>query len=336
MNTKVVVTKHGGPEVLEIVREPIPEPSAGEARVKVIATDVAFADTLARRGMYPNVPKMPFVLGYDMIGIVEKTGANVSLVKEGQRVVALLKGFGGYAHYICVAEMMLIPVPENVDSLEAVAVPLNFLTAYSALHQVAQAKAGERVLVTSAAGGVGTAILQLGQIAGLEMYGTASTSKMDIVRRLGATAIDYRKENLVQRVRELTNGEGIDVALDAVGGDTLKQAYSLLRRGGRLVVYGFLGSMQSNMLGMMLSIAPLFFYQMLPDGKHTQFYGDLPTRVGKDNAWYRATMTQFMTWLAEGKIKPTIGKQLPLEQAAEAHRLLETGSVFGKIVLTCE
>lgn len=336
MNKKVVVTKNGGPEVLQIVRAPIPEPGADEARVKVIAADVAFADTLARRGMYPNAPKMPFAPGYDMVGIVEKAGATVSLVKEGQRVVALLKGFGGYAQYLCVPEKMLIPVPANVDSLEAVAVPLNFLTAHSALHQVAQAKTGERLLVTSAAGGVGTAALQLGRIAGLEMYGTASTHKLELVRKLGATAIDYRKENLAQRLRALTNGEGIDVALDAVGGDALKQAYGLLRKGGRLVAYGFLGAMQGNMLGMLAGIGPLFFYQLLPDGKRAQFYGDLPTRVEKDNTWYRATMTQLIAWLSEGKIKPVIGKQLPLEQAAEAHRLLETGAVFGKIVLTCE
>jgi NADPH2:quinone reductase len=197
---RVVVTRHGGPDVLQVVEEDRPEPQAGEVRVKVLAAGVSAYDLMFRRsGLLPGTPRVPFTLGVDVVGVVDKLGEEVSTVELGQRVAGAtfsLDGLGGYAEFICLPAGDLVLVPSGVDSAEAVCLVANYLTAHMALHRVANVRSGERVLIHGAAGGVGTALLQLGKLAGLEMYGTASRHNHELVSALGATPIDYRTENL--------------------------------------------------------------------------------------------------------------------------------------------
>ena len=201
----VVVTRHGGPEVLQAIEEPIPEPQAGEARVRVLAAGVSAYDLMSRSsGMLPGTPKPPFTIGEDFVGVVDKLGEGVNTVELGQRVAAFTFGAsGGYAESVCRPADELLSVPDGVDSAEAVCVVANYLTAHLAMHRTANVQRGERILVQGAAGGVGSALLELGRLAGLEMYGTASSYNHEHVAALGATPIDYRNEDVVKRNPQL-------------------------------------------------------------------------------------------------------------------------------------
>lgn len=329
---KVVITGKGGTEVIDYVEAAMIEPGPGEVRVKVEASDVAFADIMARTGRYPAIPKHPFAPGYDMVGTVDKVGTGVTGVSVGQRVGALLLKFGGCAEYTNVAADMLIPVPEDVDAGEAVSLFLNYLTAWQMLHKMANVQKGERVLITSAAGGVGTALLQLGKLAGLKMYGTASKGKLDLVSSLGATAIDYRNEDFAARIRQ--DGEPLDVIFDAVGGETMSRAYKLLGKKGRFISFGFLSvAGDTGIISFLAALLRLGWLKILPDGKKISFNTGLPQMVEKENGWYRDTMTKLFQLLADGKIKPIVGKRMPISETAQAQQLLEDGAVQGKIVL---
>ncbi|MEE8471968.1 MAG: medium chain dehydrogenase/reductase family protein [Dehalococcoidia bacterium] len=332
---RVVISRRGGPEVLQVVEEELLEPGAGEVRVKIFATGVAFADMASRRGMYPTAPPIPFAPGYDIVGVVEGVGGGVSSLAEGQTVAALLPHFGGYAEFANVPENLLLPVPDGLDPAETVSVVLNYLTAHRLLHRSARVTRGERILVHGAAGGVGTALLQMGKEASLEMYGTASRDKHALVSGLGATPIDHRGEDFIPRIRDLT-GSGVDAVFDGIGGKNLTRSYRTLRRGGRLISFGFIGAFQRNKrVEVPLSIVRLFLLRIIPDGKKALFYGDTPSFVEKDNAWYREALAALLKMLAEGKIKPVVGERIPLVEAARAHKLMERASVSGKIVLIC-
>ncbi|MFQ5613733.1 MAG: medium chain dehydrogenase/reductase family protein [Anaerolineae bacterium] len=329
---QVVYTGQGGPEVLQVVETDIPEPEPGEVRVKVLAAGVAFADLMIRHGTYPYPPPVGTPLGYDIVGLVDKSGPGISSLARGQMVGALLAHHGGYTQYAIVPAEMVVPVPDGVDPAEAVCLILNYLTAYDMLHRLAKVKAGERLLIHSAAGGVGTAVLQLGKLAGLEMYGTASKGKLDLVAGLGATPIDYRRQDFAARLRELTP-EGIEVVLDPIGGPILSRSYSLLRKGGRLITYGSLSLRSGGRLAYLPTLARFAWRKLIPDGKRIMFHTGLPQRAERNKAWYRETLARLFNWLAGGKLQPVVGKRLPLIKAAEAHTLLENGAVPGKIVL---
>jgi NADPH2:quinone reductase len=239
---RIVVTRHGGPDVLQMIEENIPEPQTGEVRVKVQAAGVSAYDLMFRSsGWLPGTPRVPFTLGVDVVGVVDKLGEGVSTVESAQMVAGAtfaLDGLGGYAKFICLPESDLVPVPSGVDPTEAVCVVANYLTAHMALHRVANVYSGERVLIHGAAGGVGTALLELGKLAGLELYGTASKHNHELVSALGATPIDYRSENFVKRIRTLT-GDGADVVFDPIGGARqLWRSHRAVRKGGRLVWFG--------------------------------------------------------------------------------------------------
>lgn len=331
---RVVVSRKGPPEVLQVVEGELAEPGVGEARVKIFTTGIAFADLAARKGVYPTAPPIPFSPGYDIVGVVDKVGVGMTSLSKGQTVAALLPHFGGYAEFANVPENLLIPVPEGLDPAETVSLILNYLTAHRMLHRSAQVKRGERILVHGAAGGVGTALLQLGKEAGLEMYGTASKSKHELISSLEATPIDYRREDFVERIRSLT-GDGVDAVFEGIGGKNLSRSYSTLRKGGRLVSFGFVGALKGSRLEVPLTFARLFLSKIIPDGKKALFYGDTPRFVEKDNAWYRETLTALLNLSAEGKIKPVVGERIPLAEAARAHELMEKATVSGKIVLIC-
>ncbi|GAB4209596.1 MAG: medium chain dehydrogenase/reductase family protein [Coleofasciculaceae cyanobacterium] len=332
---RVVITRHGGSEVLQVVEEELPEPTAGQVRVKILATGAAFTDVLMREGLYPGVPPIPYSPGYDIVGVVEKLGLDVSNLELGQ-VVVVLTIVGGYAEYICLPAEDLVLVPTGVDPIEACCLPLAYVTAYQMLHRIAQVQPGKRILIHGAAGGVGTALLQLGKLVDLQMYGTASKPKHDVVSRLGGTPIDYKNEDFVQRIRELT-GDGVDVVFDAVGGNYLRRSYKMLRAGGQLINYGVscaVAAQQSKFLIAASSFLLLTLLQLLPDGRKAVFYSIAASKKRHPD-WFREDLTELLNLLAQQRIQPIIAQQIPLVEAVRAHELLNRSAVIGKIVLLC-
>ncbi len=233
---RIVVTKRGPPENLQITECELRDPSAGEVRVKVLATCVCLPDVQARYGLSPFAPKLPFVPGYAIIGVVDAVGPGVTQAAPGTKVAAYLI-IGGYAEYIYLRENQLIPVPPSLNPAEAVPLLLNYLTAYQALHRSVKVKAGDKVLLIGASGGCGTAFLDLGRLANLKMYGIASKSKHAILAEFGATPIDYRTDDFTEVIRR-AEPNGLDVVFDGMGGDYIEKAFKVLRQGGVLVEYG--------------------------------------------------------------------------------------------------
>ena len=329
---KVLLTQRGEPrEALHVVETEIPEPTTGQVRVKVLATGVAFADVMMRRGAYFGEPKLPFTPGYDIYGIVDKQGPDASKFHIGQSVVGLTTYYGN-AQYVCLDEKSLVPVPQGIDPAEATSLVLNYTTAYQMLHRVAHVKSGEKILIHGAAGGVGTALLQLGKLAGVQMYGTASRGKHPLLEQYGATPIDYKKEDFVKRVLTLP-GDGVDAVFDPIGGVHLHQSFKTLRKGGRLVAYGNAsavaqgGNRLTFVIKSLVMAATLQWWSLLPNGKHASLYLERYPKLLQED------LTVLIALLVEGKIKPIIAKRLPLEQIAYANELLETSQVEGKIVL---
>lgn len=339
MNYKqVLITRIGGPEVLKVVETELRPPAKGQVQVRIIAAGVAFTDLSMRYGLYPGVPPLPYAPGYDMVGRVTALGEEVTAFWKGQMVAALTVT-GGYAEYITLAESGLIPVPEALDPVEAVSLVLSYVTAYQLLHRVAKVKPGQRILVHGAAGGVGTALLQLGNLAGLEIYGTASTGKQEYVRIQGAIPIDYRREDFVQRIRQLTDA-GVDIVFDNVGADHLWRSRRALREKGRLISYGFLSSLKEGKAKKSVIVKTflnLGFMLLFPFGKKTAFpIYDIKTVARKHPEWLRQDLETLFQLLQEGKIHPQIALKLPLEKAAEAQELLAGGTISGKIILVTD
>ncbi|MAT98151.1 MAG: oxidoreductase [Anaerolineaceae bacterium] len=335
-NHRVIVTRHGGPEVLQPMAEDLPEPRSGEVRVRVLAAGISAYDLMHRSsGLLPGTPKPPFTLGEDIVGVVNKLGEGVTTLALGQMVAGAtfcLGLGGGYAEFICLPASELVPVPAGVDPVEAVCVVVNYLTAHMAMHHTAQVQRGERILVHGAAGGVGSALLELGKLAGLEMYGTASGYNHEHVSALGATPINYRTEDFVERIRQLT-GEGVDVVFDPIGGfRQLWRSNRALRKGGRLVWFGVAAAKQSGLRVIPLTLLMVLLLKLLPVSRQLLLTPDL----AKDNAWYRQTLVELLDLLAAGKIKPIVAARIPLAEAARAHELLESGGYAGKVVLVTD
>jgi NADPH:quinone reductase-like Zn-dependent oxidoreductase len=233
----MLISHRGGPEVLTLVDAPMPQPGPNQLRLRILAAGVAFADVLMREGLYPGIPRFPFAPGYDVVGEIDAFGPGAGAgLQTGQRVAALTVT-GGYARYIVVPADDCVAVPEGVDSAAAVSLILNYLTAYQMLHRVAAVTAGSRILVHGAAGGAGSALVELAAASGCAIYGTASKAKHTLLTRLGAVPIDYRGEDFVTRIRVLT-GTGVDAVFDPIGGNHWRRSFSVLRPGGILVCYG--------------------------------------------------------------------------------------------------
>ena len=237
-NRRVVVARRGGPEVLEVVVEDVPEPGPDEIRVKTVAAGVSGYDVMLRRHWFPG-QKLPYTPGEDVVGLVDKLGAGVTGLEVGQRVALWTFGdAGGYAEYVVQPAVRAVPVPTDLDAVDAVALIVNYLTASLAMNQMAGVQPGERMLVHGAAGGVGSALVQLGTQAGLGVYGTASEYNHDLVESLGAVPIDYRNHDFVAKIRDLT-ADGVDVVFDVIGGGRqLWRSSRVLRKGGRLIMLG--------------------------------------------------------------------------------------------------
>ena len=335
-NRRITIPHPGGPEVLEVIEEPIPEPKPGEARVKVLTAGVARADVLMRMGQYPgSTPPYPYTPGYDVVGEVDLLGNETSTLKVGDKVAALTET-GGYAEYVCLPEDSLVPVPQDVDPAEAVCLVLNHLTAYQMLHRFANVVVGESVLFHAAASGVGTALLQLGRLMELEMYGTASSGKHVVVSRLGGIPIDYQREDFVRRIKKIARS-GVDIVCDPVGGSHLWRSFRALNSGGRLIAYGEMaitGQEKPKRFEKTLHHYLPDFLNRLPGDRSVQWY-EVFDEFEAHPDWYQEDMATLFGLLSERKLNPIIAERIPLTEAMRAHELLEASAVCGKIVLIC-
>ncbi len=342
---RIVVTHYGGPDALQVLEEEAPEPKAGEVRVRVQAAGVSLPDVMAREGIHPETPKVPFTPGWDLVGVVDRLGGGVSGIERGA-VVAAMPIHGAYAEYVCLPQGELVPVPAGLDPGEAVSLVLNYITAYQMLHRSAAAAAGQRALIHGAAGGVGTALLQLGRLAGLELYGTCSARGAPTVSDLGGIPIDYQRQDVVPEIRRLT-GEGVDVVFDPLGGPHLWQSRQALRRGGRVVGYGLRSSMRGEGLtagrpgrrqrfgGMLLFGLYIAGGWLLPGRKRVVPYS-IQTLKRFKPGWFREDLVALLDLLHQKKIKPLVARRLPLAEARQAQELLAQGGVTGKIVLVLD
>jgi NADPH:quinone reductase len=347
---RVVVDHFGGPEVLRVVEDDDPRPGQGEVRVRVLAAGVSFTDAQLRAGTYiPGAPKPPFTPGYELVGVVEELGRGCSRLREGDRIGALTV-WGADADRVCVPETSAVEVPEDVDPAEVLSLLFPYMTAYQVLHRTAMAKSGETVLVHGAAGRVGIATLELGALAGLRLYGTASARDRAAVERLGAVAIDYRNEDFLSRVRELT-GDGVDVVLDSLGGPLSLRSFRALRPGGRLVVFGRYATLSHGrkdwraVIEWYAAIATLWLWDKLSPRRRVLAYQiqkfrdaaqKRPGAVGgepRSPEWFHEDFRVLLELLREGKIHPVVAERLPLAEARRAHELLEGTAAKGKLVL---
>jgi NADPH2:quinone reductase len=344
-HTRVIVTHYGGPDALRVIEEECPEPKASEVRVRVRAAGVALPDVMAREGIHPETPKVPFTPGWDLVGAVDRLGEGAVGFTSGQ-IVAAMPIHGGYAEFICLPQDELVPVPAGLDEAEAVSLVLNYITAFQMMHRSAKVGSGRRVLIHGASGGVGTALLQLGRLAGLEMYGTCSSRGAATVSALGGIPIDYQHQDFVNEIHRLT-GEGVDAVFDPIGGKHLWQSRNALRPGGRVVGYGLITSIRGEGLASgrpgrrqrFRGAANFALYiaggWLLPGRKRVVPYSiQTLKRLRPDQ--FRQDLSALFDLLHQGKIKPLIAQRLPLAEARQAHELLAKGGVTGKIVLLCK
>ena len=340
---RIVVTHYGGPDALEVLEEERPEPKPGEVRVKVLAAGVSLPDVMAREGIHPETPRVPFTPGWDLVGVVDRLGDGVSGVESGQ-VVAAMPIHGAYAEFVCLPQRELVPVPAGSDPAEAVSLILNSVTAYQMLHRSAKVKAGQRVLIHGAAGGVGTALLQLGRVAGLaEMYGTCSQRGAPAVSELGGIPIDYKKQDFVEEIRRLTK-DGVDAVFDPIGGAHLWQSRKALRPGGRVVGYGNTTSLRGEGLssgrpgrrnrlhGIPVYVLYIAGGWLLPGRRRVVPYS-IQTLKRLRPSLFRQDLIALFDLFRERKIKPVVARRFPLVEARQAQELLGRGGVVGKIVL---
>jgi NADPH2:quinone reductase len=341
-HTRIIVTRYGGPDALQVLEEERPEPKHGQVRVRVLSAGVALPDIMAREGIHPETPRVPFTPGWDLVGVVDQLGPGVSGTEPGQ-IIAAMPISGAYAEFVCLPERELVPVPSGLDAAEAVSLVLNYITAHQMLHRSAGVRAGQRVLIHGAAGGVGTALLQLGRLAGLEMYGTCSSRGASAVSDLGGIPIDYQHQDFVAEVHRLTS-EGVDAVFDPIGGTHLWHSRKTLRPGGKVVGYGLVTSIRGEGLtssrpgrrqrfrGTVMFGLYIIGGWLLPGRKRVVPYS-IQTLKRMKPEWFRQDLIALFDLLQQKKIQPIIARRFPLAEARRAHELLGKGGVIGKIVL---
>lgn len=333
------IPKFGAPGVLEVRETPDPKPKPGEVRVRVEAAGLNFAEIMARQGLYPDAPKTPMVVGYEVAGTIDEHGPDVENAPPvGTRVAALVR-FGGHASYVCVPAKQCFVMPDSMSMAEGAALPVNYLTAYHMLFEIYRLRAGEKVLVHMAAGGVGTAVLQLCQtVDDVTTYGTASARKHDYVREHGCThAIDYRTLDYADEIRRMTDGAGVDLVLDALGGKDWKKGFGLLRPTGMLIAFGWANMNKGgkrrlgHVLGQLMHMPRFTPVKFMEDNRAM-------AGVNLGHLWgevdmLRAQGIDLMRLYEEDKIKPHVDQVFSFDEAAAAHEYLESGKNVGKVVL---
>jgi len=331
---RVVQVRHfGGPDGLQVVDVPMPKAGPGEVRVRVLASGLEYTDTLIRRHLYPQTAarRPPFVMGYDLVGEIDQLGDGVSGFQIGDRV-ADMTVVGSNAAYCTLKARDLTRVPTGVDAAAAAALILSWTTAYQLLHRAALVRRGKRVLVHGAAGAVGQALIVLGRMAGLELWGAARGRHAPLIRALGATPIDYEGEDFT---RVLPGG--FDVVFDGIGEGGYGRSFTALKSGGLLCAYGYSAGVQAQrrMLTMLMWIARLYLWRWLPGGKRAQFYSIniiLPRYPG----WFQEDLEQLFSLLATRSIQPRIAQRISFDGVLEAHCRLEKGGLEGKLILCPE
>ena len=342
-NTRIIVASYGGADTLQLLEEACPEPKPGEARVRVQAAGVALPDVLAREGVHPETPLPPFTPGWDLVGVIDQVGEGVADLQIGQAVAAMPIS-GAYTEFICLPASELIGVPAGLDPAEAVSLILNYITAYQMMHRSVSVRSGQRALIHGASGGVGTALLQLGGLVGLEMFGTCSARGTATVTQLGGIPIDYRQHDFVGEIQRLTKGEGVDVVFDPIGGAHLWQSRRALRRGGTVVGYGLSTSLRGEGLTStkpgrrqrFRGTAAFALYiaggWLLPGRKRIVPYS-IQTLKRLRPQHFREDLGTLFSLLQQRKLQPIVARRFPLAEARQAHELLEKGGVIGKFVL---
>lgn len=339
---RIIITHYGGPEELRLVEEECPEPGRGEVRVRVLAAGVALPDVMMREGIHPETPRLPFTPGWDLVGVVDQLGSSISGIETGQ-IVAALPIHGAYAEFVCLPRRELVHVPSGLEAGEAVSLILSYVTAYQMMHRSVKVRPGQCGLIHGAAGGVGSALLQLGRLADLEMYGTCSARGSSAVIELGGFPIDYQHSDFVAEIHRLSS-EGVDVVFDGIGGTHIWRSRQALRPGGRVVAYGLTSSLREGRLASGRSgkrhrfraIAVFGLYiaasWLLPGRKRVIPYS-IQWLKRLRLAWFRQDLITLFDLLKQEQIKPIIAQRFPLIEARQAHELLGNGGVTGKIVL---
>lgn len=334
-----LLTAFGPPEALTVTEVPDPVLSDGMIRVRVRAIGVNFADVFARMGVYPSIPKVPFVPGIEFAGTVVEKGRGVSGLKPGTRVVGFSRQ-GAYAEQVCVPAQYVIPIPAAMSFEKAASFLVTYLSAWHGMQTLAHAAKGETVLVHAAAGGVGTAALQLGRTWGCRMIGTASTAaKVQVAREQGADhAINYVEGDFEERVRTLLGGNGVDIVMDSIGGSVMRRSLRLLAPMGRYVLYGFAAASGKRRLSYLrlfreaLSF-PFIWPGSLP-GRNVSLMGFNLYFLADNSAYLMRAGTELLRLFRTKKIDPLIGKVFPFEQVVDAHTYLQGRHSVGKVVLS--
>lgn len=331
MKTRQIwVRQAGGTEVLQLEEATLAAPQADEVMVHVDAVGLTRADVMARKGRpHPGSPPIPIILGLEIAGTIEAVGADVHDFKVGQRVVSAVES-GGCSDYVNIPAWRCIALPDAItDPIQAAASIVNYWTAYYILNRASDLKPGQRILIHGVGGGLGTALVHMAIPKQLEIYGTASAQKHDTIRTWGVTPIDYRGEDFVQRIQQLT-GDGVDLVTDPIGGPNWRRSYQTLRRGGKVIICGYQAMGDKPMPANLPHALSMLRRALQPDGKFVGFVGLNPASA---RDVYRQDVTQIMQLLADGVFTPIIGATYPLEEVAAAHQAMEDGAVVGKIVL---
>ena len=338
----VVLTGTGGPEVLQVQERPEPVLAPGEVRIAVRAAGINFADTMARVGLYPDAPKTPCVLGYEVAGEIESVGEGVSEFAVGDRVMAGTR-FGGQAELVAVPAAQVLPLPERLSFEQGAAFPVNYGTAYAALILMGGLRAGDRLLIHAAAGGVGIAATQIARNVGAEIFGTASPAKHDAIRAQGVQhAIDYRSQDFAAEVNRLTGGEGVDLVVDALGPASFRKDYRLLRSGGRMVMFGLseasteggrsIPAALRSLLAMPLATMPWWKSLSMMNENKGVFGLNMLSWWDREGSLDRLT-EPLMADLEAGRLEPVIAEAFPFDRAGEAHEFIAQRRNVGKVVL---
>jgi synaptic vesicle membrane protein VAT-1 len=338
----LVQTGNGGPEVLQVLERPEPPVGPGEVRIAVKAAGINFADTMARLGMYPDAPKTPCVMGYEVAGLIESVGKEVDGFTSGDRVMAGTR-FGGQAELVSVPADQVLPLPERLSFEQGAAFPVNYGTAYAALVIMGSLRAGDRVLIHAAAGGVGIAATQIARNVGAEIFGTASPAKHDAIRAQGvAHPIDYRSQDFEAEARRITGGEGLDLIIDALGPSSFRKDYRLLRSGGRLVMYGLseatkeggrdIPAALKSLAKMPLATIPWWKSLALMNENKGIFGLNMLKWWDREGSLDRVT-EPLMADLEAGRLEPVVAETFSFERAGEAHEFIGERRNVGKVVL---
>jgi NADPH:quinone reductase-like Zn-dependent oxidoreductase len=327
----VVITKHGGPGVLELQERPDSPLGPRDVRISVAASGVNFADVMARIGVYPDAPKPPCVVGYEVAGTILELGDDVSGLTHGQRVMAGTM-FGGYADQVVVPAHDVVPLPDALTFEQGAAIPVNYATAYAGLIDFANLRRGDRVLIHAAGGGVGIAATQIAKRAGAEVYGTASPSKHERIREVGVDhPLDYTHDGWEIDLPKF------DVIMDAIGGRSFRTSYGLLRPGGRLVAFGASAVVSGerrnpvSALRTVLRMPRFNLMRQMSDSKAV--IGLNLLTLWKDRQSLASWVEPLQEMMADGTIRPVIAADFPLERTGDAHRMLTERRNVGKVVL---